>query len=77
MEEFTNQDLIEELQDYYGPPTPDRREGGITILEWAEIQNISDKKATKQLNRKVDEGKMVREWMRLGPHARGWVYYKK
>ena len=75
-QEYSKLDLIKELREYH-KPVPERREGGITIKEYLTEQNISDKLATKQLNDFVEEGMLIREWAVLGPHARGWVYYRK
>ena len=76
MESFTTEDLIAELQEYY-QPVPDRREGGVTRQEFAEAQNISIKMAGKLLEDLVTRGILVRETNRLGPSAKGYVYYKK
>ena len=76
MEEFTTQDLIAELQAYH-QPTPERREGGVTISEWAKAQNISLRLATAQLDELVEQGVLVKEFARLSAQGRGFVYYKK
>ena len=73
--DFTTEDLIQELQQYH-QPIPDRRPGGVTVLEWAESQNISDKFARKQLRQLVADGVLVEEFCRLAPNAQGYVYYK-
>ena len=75
MENFTTQDLIEELQQYH-QPTPARREGGVTIGEWAKAQNISIRLAGKQLDELVEQGMLVKEFARTSPQGRGYVYYK-
>jgi predicted transcriptional regulator len=78
MESFTTQDLIEELQQYQQTATP-RREGGVTIIEWAEAQNpsISDTASRKQLKKLMDQGIIEREWSVCPDGIRRWVYYKK
>jgi len=75
MEEFTTQDLIAELQAYH-EPMPDRREGGVTISEWAQAQNISIRLAQKQLDELVERGMLFKEFARTSPQGRGYVYYK-
>jgi predicted transcriptional regulator len=76
MESFTTQDLIEELQQYQQTATP-RREGGVTIDEWAEAQDISDTAARKQLEKLMKQGVIEREWSVCPDGIRRWVYYKK
>ena len=75
METFTTQDLIAELQEYQ-QPIPDRREGGVTLTEWAKAQNISVRLAQKQLDEFVEQGKLIKEYARTSPQGRGFVYYK-
>ena len=76
MTDFTTEDLIQELQAYH-QPMQDRRPGGVTVIEWAESQNISDKRARKQLRQLVADGVLVEEHCRLAPNAQGFVYYKR
>ncbi len=74
MESFTTQDLIEELQQYQLTAAP-RREGGVTIIEWAQAQGISETASRKQLRKLVDKGVLEREWTLDGVN-RMYVYYK-
>ena len=74
MESFTTQDLIAELQQYHLAAAP-RREGGVTIIEWAQAQGISDTAARKQLRKLMDEGVLEREWTLDGGN-RMFVYYR-
>ena len=76
MESFTTQDLIAELQEY-NPPRAVRREGGLTVVDWAEAQNISTRQALVELDKLVDDGALVKEWSWIKKHSVGWVYYKK
>jgi predicted transcriptional regulator len=74
METFTTQDLIAELQEYQLTAVP-RREGGVTINEWAQAQEISETAARKQLRRLMTEGILEREWTLDGGN-RMYVYYR-
>ena len=74
MESFTTQDLIAELQQYHLTAAP-RRDGGVTIIEWAQAQGISDTAARKQLRKLMDEGVLEREWTLDGGN-RMYVYYR-
>jgi hypothetical protein len=73
--DFTTEDLLNELQQYHNP-IEDRKPGGITRKELAIANNISKKLAKTILEGEVAEGKLIREFNRLGPGARGYVYYK-
>ena len=75
MEEFTTQDLIEELQAYAPPRLSIRKEGGVTSTEFAEKQGISRRTARKWLNQKVDEGVMVAETCKSA-QGKEKVYYR-
>ena len=74
METFTTQDLIEELQQHQQTYAV-RREGGVTIMEWAVAQGISDTAARKQLKKLMVQGILEREWT-LDAGVRFWVYYR-
>ena len=74
MENFTTADLIAELQQYHLTAVP-RREGGVTIIEWAQAQGISDTAARKQLKKLVAKGVLEREWTLDGGN-RMFVYYR-
>ena len=74
-ETFTTQDLITELQQHIQIYAP-RREGGITIMEWAEAQEISDTAARNQLKKLIARGILEREWAITQDGIRMWVYYK-
>ena len=74
MESFTTADLIAELQQYHQSAVP-RREGGVTIIEWAQAQGISETAARKQLRKLMDEGVLEREWTLDGGN-RMFVYYR-
>lgn len=76
MEKFTTEDLIEELRQYH-QPLADRKDGGITVQEWADAQNVSEKLAARQLKKLMEDGVLVREWSKQKAHSLGWVYYKK
>ena len=73
---FTTQDLIAELQQHAQTAAP-RREGGVTVAEWAEAQGISDTAARKQLNKLIKEGILEREWTISQNGTRMFVFYKK
>jgi len=74
METFTTQDLIEELQQHQLTAVP-RREGGVTINEWAQAQGVSETAARKQLNKLMTKGVLEREWT-LDCGNRMFVYYR-
>ena len=74
-EEFTAEDLLEELSQYH-QPIGERREGGVTVAEYAENVNCTEKTARKWLDKHVKDGVLVREKCHLGPHSVGWVFYK-
>jgi len=75
METFTTQDLIEELRQHHLPVEP-RREGGITIHEWAKEQGIGAAMAGLQLRGLVDKGVLVRENNRCADGRIRFVYYR-
>lgn len=75
METFTTADLIAELQAHQQPAV-ERREGGITILEWAKAQGVSDTSARNQLTKMLDSGILFREWALCDDGFRRWVYYR-
>ena len=72
MEEFTTQDLIEELQAHYHD---ERKPGGVTVAEWAEAQNITKSHAGMQLSRLLDEGMLTKQKARVDGR-RIFVFYK-
>ena len=74
METFTTQDLIAELQQHVVTCAP-RREGGVTIMEWAAARGISDTAARNQLKKLIARGILKREWT-LDSGIRMWVYYR-
>ncbi len=74
METFTTQDLIEELQQHQLTAVP-RREGGVTIIEWAQAQEVSETAARKQFRKLMNKGILEREWT-LDCGNRMFVYYK-
>lgn len=74
METLTTEDLIAELQEYQLTAAP-RREGGVTIAEWAEAQGVSETAARKQLRKLVTKGILEREWTLDGGN-RMFVYYR-
>ena len=74
METFTTQDLIAELQQHVVTYAT-RREGGVTIMEWAEAQKISDTAARNQLKKLIARGILEREWT-VDAGVRFWVYYR-
>ncbi len=74
MESFTTEDLIAELQQYHQTAVP-RREGGVTIAEWAEAQEFSETAARKQFKKLMAKGILEREWTLDGGN-RMYVYYK-
>ena len=74
METFTTQDLIAELQEYQLTAVP-RREGGVTIAEWSEAQEVSETASRKQLWKLVTKGILEREWTLDGGN-RMYVYYR-
>ena len=73
---FTTQDLIAELQQHAQTAAP-RREGGLTVAEWAEAQGLSDTAARIQLKKLMTEGILEREWSISHSGIRQFVYYKK
>jgi len=73
VEEFTTQDLIEELQAYC--KRDERKPGGVTITEWAEAQGLRRDNARIQLKRMCDEGVLFREKPRVDGTPT-FVYYK-
>ena len=74
METFTTQDLIAELQEYQQTAVP-RREGGVTIAEWSEAQEVSETASRKQLRSLMTKGVLEREWTLDGGN-RMYVYYR-
>ena len=72
MEEFTTQDLIEELQAHYHEV---REPGGVTVDEWAKAQNINKENARMQLSRAVDRGLLTKQKARVNGR-RMFVCYK-
>ncbi len=74
METFTTQDLIKELQEYQLTAAP-RREGGVTIIEWAQAQGVSETAARKQFRKLMTKGILEREWTLDGGN-RMYVYYR-
>ncbi len=78
-EDYTKEDLLEEIQQRY-PPLAHRREVdgkpiGITVKELATEQNITTQHALNQLNVLMDKGLLVNEKVR-GPNRSYFVYYK-
>ncbi len=74
MESFTTQDLIKELREHYPLVTP-RREGGVTVREWADEQGIGYAAANKQLRNLEEEGVVVCEVNRCG-NVNSRVFYR-
>ena len=72
MEEFTTADLIAELKEHY---YQDRRPGGVTANEWAEVQDITESTARGQLNKLAKGGILTKEKARAEGRIK-WVYYK-
>ena len=73
-ETFTDQDLIAELQQY--EPPVEIRTGGVTQKEWSEAQNIDVWAASRQLNKFLDEGKVILKRQRCEDGRIRNVYYK-
>ncbi|MHC4196084.1 MAG: hypothetical protein ACYSQZ_09150 [Planctomycetota bacterium] len=73
-EEFTAEDLLEELQQFHSPIS-ERREGGITAGEYAKAQGCSRKTARRRLNEFVDEGLLIKERCKM-LQGRVYVYYR-
>lgn len=71
-EEFTTEDLIAELQEYYHQ---ERKPGGVTVAEWALAQDITKGNAGMQLSRLLDKGMLTKQKARVNGH-RVFVYYK-
>ena len=61
METYTSQDLINELLELK-PAIPMRREGGISVREWAAKRNISKNCARDELDAWVKEGRLMAEY---------------
>ena len=74
METFTDQDLIAELQQY--EPPVENRTGGVTQKEWSVVQNIDVWAASRQLNKFLEEGKVIRKHQRCEDGRIRNVYYK-
>ena len=74
MEEFTTQDLIEELQRYH--PPIEERTGGVTQQEWAKSQGIRPRSGGDLLNEMLDEGILYRLRQRCADGIVRYVYYK-
>jgi hypothetical protein len=73
-EEFTTEDLIEELQKLH-PPIRRRQAGeGVTIMEWSKAQGVGDRRACEQLRNLMQEGKLTRQKMRCADGMVRWVY---
>ncbi len=75
MEKYTTQDLIAELQEYQ-KPIPPRREGGVTVREWAAAQGNSYANAARQLKDMIDKGLLEREWAISHNGKPMFIYYK-
>jgi len=75
-DDFTTQDLLEELAQY-GETIHDLREDAITASDMAERWNVDIKTARKRLNELTKDGILTREKAHLGPYAIGYAYYKK
>ncbi len=74
METFTDQDLIAELQQYQ--PPVENRTGGITQEEWSKAQNVDIWRASRQLNKFLEEGKVIVKRQRCEDGRIRNVYYK-
>ena len=71
---FTDLDLLEEIRKYY-PHIP-KRDGGITIGEYGDTENIGEKKARTQLSKLIKQGVLYRERCRCDDNVVRWVYYR-
>ena len=76
METFTTQDLINELLQLK-PDIPYRREGGISVREWAATRGISKNTARDELDGWVKDGRLTAEYD-ITPDCRRplKIYYK-
>jgi predicted ArsR family transcriptional regulator len=76
VETFTTQDLINELLQLK-PDIPYRREGGISVREWAATRGISKNTARDELDQWVKDGRLVAEYD-ITPDCRRplKIYYK-
>jgi predicted ArsR family transcriptional regulator len=73
---FTTDDLIRELLELK-PAIPYRREGGISVREWAEQRNVAKNTARDELDLWVKEGKLTAEYnVEEGCNRPLKVYYK-
>ena len=71
-QEFTTEDLIAELQEYWDE---DRDPGGVTTKEFAEAEGCTTETARGRLNALL-KTKLERRKARVKGH-KVWVYYKK
>ncbi len=76
METFTTQDLINELLQLK-PAIPYRREGGISVREWATTRGVAKNTAREELDTWVKEGRLTAEY-NVTPECKRplKIYYK-
>ncbi len=74
MEDFTDQDLINELLEL-DPILAERKPGGITTQEYSALYHIDQRTAQTRLTRYVDDGILRRELCRIPDKAPCFVYY--
>ena len=74
-EEFTTEDWLKELREFY-PADNVRRPGGITHTEYAELEGIGERQATRRLVELLKKGELTRERALCDDGLKRFVYYK-